>query len=484
MAFDDILEPKTANYDEGRPPRSVPKAAPSKPAPSIQSLLGDADPQQIAKRLGLNDDLTKQVIVPLLAILDKHGTRFIDADSPTTQTISSVGNIVSEFGPLIQGAYQYFSGVKTQLDAADAQLLEANAAALSASELNSLFGTDDDISHEQVKEPVAVASQPKPKSFGPDGSPLQSAPASFLQAGKVDYYALLSGTPSLGGDTTESDFYSQQQVNNEMKQQASSSQWKTLPAKSNSLVNVDTLASENGLTSGDVRTGDKQYLINGGDPTDKSINLQSASNVLVDEGKNDILAAMRSERNTRKMESVDPSSNPTMSSEELVNHIKTLAKPGAGGQSTTDAGALRRKSPFNLAGLAESSKNAFNIEGAEELVSNAFTIDGLAEAMSQERQSLKTDTKEYKPELQSQTNSLESNNFDSSWDIGSLNDLTTEDIGIEDISLKIPELDVSFTKSSDVELDARLSEDITTPDSEALNRTPKRNQFRSSTLKD
>jgi len=193
---------------------------------------------------------------------------------------------------------------------------------------------------------------------------------------------------------------------------------------------------------------------------------------------------MRSERNTRKMESVDPSSNPTMSSEELVNHIKTLAKPGAGGQSTTDAGALRRKSPFNLAGLAESSKNAFNIEGAEELVSNAFTIDGLAEAMSQERQSLKTDTKEYKPELQSQTNSLESNNFDSSWDIGSLNDLTTEDIGIEDISLKIPELDVSFTKSSDVELDARLSEDITTPDSEALNRTPKRNQFRSSTLKD
>ena len=56
----------------------------------------------------------------------------------------------------------------------------------------------------------------------------------------------------------------------------------------------------------------------------------------------------------------------------------------------------------------------------------------------------------------------------SEWSMGSLNDLNSKDIGIEGIELEIPELDVS------------LSNEVASPDADALDRTPKRNQFRSS----
>ena len=169
MAFDDILEPKSSRYEERNalPPKPQPPTSSSKPP--IESLLGDVDVGQFAKKLGLNDDLTKQVLVPLLAILDKHGGKVIDPESPTTQTLVSLSTMANEFGPLIQGAYQYFSGVKTQLDAADAALLDANAAALSASELNNLFGTEDDVGTVLQEEQQVQKTQPRPKSFGPDG---------------------------------------------------------------------------------------------------------------------------------------------------------------------------------------------------------------------------------------------------------------------------------------------------------------------------
>lgn len=65
-------------------------------------------------------------------------------------------------------------------------------------------------------------------------------------------------------------------------------------------------------------------------------------------------------------------------------------------------------------------------------------------------------------------NSIEVSDSKSDWSIGSVSDLNAQDIGIEGIELQIPELDVS------------LSSDSATHDSEALDRTPKRNQFRSS----
>lgn len=494
MAFDDILEPKSSRYEERNalPPKPKPPTSSSKPP--IESLLGDVDVGQFAKKLGLNDDLTKQVLVPLLAILDKHGGKVIDPESPTTQTLVSLSTMANEFGPLIQGAYQYFSGVKTQLDAADAALLDANAAALSASELNNLFGTEDDVGTVLQEEQQVQKTQPRPKSFGPDGGPNHAAPKSLLELGKIDYYSLLANDTisSRGVGSSSSDIYSQQQKNVEMTQQATTG-WEKLPAKSSTIVPVNVLASENGMSKEEVKVADNQYRVNGGKPNETSIDLMSSeSSEIIDEGRKDILSAMRQETKVRKMWSVDPAdATPNMSAQDLVAHIKSQARPGQGGQTSTDAHSMRRKTQaFEMVG----AKDAFNIAGAESLVANAFKVSGLAEAMAAERASVKSQQnttttsttpsnalgadKSFISELQAaQSNQLTTMEAESSivtgsdtseWSMGSLNDLNSKDIGIEGIELEIPELDVS------------LSNEVASPDADALDRTPKRNQFRSS----
>jgi hypothetical protein len=488
MAFDDILEPKSSSYEENpvSPPR--PKPAPSAKTPSIESLLGDADVSQFAKRMGLNDDLTKQVLVPLLAVLDKHGGKIIDPESPTTQTLVSLTTLANEFGPLIQGAYQYFSGVKTQLDAADAALLEANAAALSASELNSLFGTDDDIGTAPEAEKIVETRQDPRKSIH-DNTPSASAPKSILELGKVDYYSLLANDTisSRGVNDAGSDIYKSQQRNLEMEQQATTG-WSKLPSKSSTIVPLERLASENGMTSEEVKTKDNQYSVNGGKPNETSIDLMSPKAAsIVDEGRRDILSAMREETQTRKMWSSDPATaNPQMSAEEIVAHIKAQARPGQGGQTSTDANKMKR--PSRNFDVLVGAKDAFNIAGGESLAANAFKIDGLAESMAAEKNKIKASQKttssplgntddfmgEYSASQAAEMTSMESENSievsdsKSDWSIGSVSDLNAQDIGIEGIELQIPELDVS------------LSSDSATHDSEALDRTPKRNQFRSS----
>ncbi|MHA2022535.1 MAG: hypothetical protein ACTSWQ_02625 [Candidatus Thorarchaeota archaeon] len=497
MAFDDILEPKSFVSEERHISQSKPKPSPHSKKSSIDSLLGDADVGQFAKRLGLNDDLTKQVLVPLLAILDKHGGKIIDPESPTTQTIVSLTTMANEFGPLIQGAYQYFSGVKTQLDAADAALLDANAAALSASELNTLFGTDDDIgtsmTEETVREEPRQPQNQPPISFGPD-DPRASAPKSILELGKVDYYSLLANDTitSQGVASVGSDIYSAQQSNLEMKQQATSG-WDKLPEKASTIVPVNVLAMENGMSKEEVKVADNQYRMSGGNPNETAIDLLSSeSSGIVDEGRSDILNAMKRETQTRKMWSVDPAeATPNMSAEEMVAHIKSQARPGQGGQTSTDANSMRRTSTdFDVVAGA---KDAFNIAGAESLAANAFNVSGLAEAMAVEQAKIKssqnTSTKETSSPLgadssfvsqlelaqSAQISSMEeeskiviSDDSRSEWTIGSVNDLNGADIGIEGIELEIPELDVS------------LSEEVLSLDADALDRKPKRNQFRSS----
>ena len=52
MAFDDILEPNSSRYEERNalPPKPKPPTSSSKPP--IESLLGDVDVGQFAKKLG------------------------------------------------------------------------------------------------------------------------------------------------------------------------------------------------------------------------------------------------------------------------------------------------------------------------------------------------------------------------------------------------------------------------------------------------
>jgi len=495
MAFDDILEPNSSRYEERTAPTPKPKPTTSTPKPAIESLLGDVDVGQFAKRLGLNDDLTKQVLVPLLAILDKHGGKVIDPESATTQTLVSLSTMANEFGPLIQGAYQYFSGVKTQLDAADAALLDANAAALSASELNNLFGSEDDVGTVLQEEQQVQKTQTRPQSFGPDSGPNHSAPKSLLEVGKVDYYSLLANDTisSQGVGSSSSDIYSRQQNNMEMTQQATTG-WGKLPAKASTIVPVNVLASENGMSNEEVKVADNQYRVDGGKPNETSIDLMSSESAsVIDEGRDDILSAMRQETQVRKMWSVDPAeATPNMSAQDMVAHIKAQARPGQGGQTSTDAHSMKR--PSKGFDLVVGAKDAFNIAGAESLAANAFNVSGLAEAMAAERASIKSQQKttttstssttslgadeSFISELQtaqaSQLSSMESESSivtgvdNSDWSIGSINDLNSQDIGIEGIELEIPELDVSLSNQS------------ASVDTDALDRTPKRNQFRSS----
>lgn len=493
MAFDEILEPaRPSETPRSIHPESKRGASAASPPSALQGLLGHTDPTILAKKLGLNEDLTTQVIVPLLALLDKHGKKFIDPESPTTQTINSFTHLAAEFGPLIQGAYHYFSGVKMQLDAADAELLEANAAALSASELNTLFGNEDDgvVANEIEAETPQEAEIGSPKTFGPDGQPFESAPVSFLEAGKVDYYAILAAdqSPSQGVVPSETDIYTSQQQTNEQTQQTSS--WKALPPKSSAIVSVEELAAENALTSEEVRRADNHQRSSGADPTDVSINLMSEqAGEVVDEGRQEILSAMRSETETRKMWSKDPAeATPTMSAEELVAHIKSQAKPGQGGQTVTDAGSMRRTPSFT--GFEATAKTAFDIPAVQSLVANAFNISGLQEAIAEEKQqrAVGRDSQTFDSPADAFIGELEvartaeqislqaeseidfTETTSKTWEIGSLEDLSPTEVGIKGIELEIEELNVS------------LSDDATTTDPDATDRTPKRNQFRSSTL--
>jgi hypothetical protein len=455
MAFDDILEPNRKPVEIPKP-NSQPKVA-KKP---VDNLLGNLNAAVLAKRLGLNEELSQQVIIPLMALLDKHGGKIIEEDGPTASTIGTVSNLMQEFGPLIQGAYKYFSGVKTQLNEADAALLEANAAALSATELNSLFGSNTDIV-DATEEPQAeiVTSTRNNPNMNPvpfEMKTISSAPKTLLETGKVDYYELLGVTPSSGNNKADSDIYSRQQENLETSKRGNTG-WKVLGPKESTVVSNETLAEENGFTSQEVRNSDANYQMSGGDVTDFSMDLHEATPTQLEEGVSDILQMMEQEKTQRSFESKNPEdAYPTMTAEELVGHIRNQARVGAGGQTSTDDNDFKRKKISNY-GDWQPPQDTFNIRGGEQLVRNAFNIGGLAEAMAEENDQRKRESKgEYNDsrtpdtlriegleeamtsqnEAYQDASKLDLDSVDSKeWSMGSLNDLSPEELGLEDYEL-------------------------------------------------
>jgi len=458
MAFDDILEPKKRSSEEfakAVKPKINPKAATKGGSSGLNSLLGNLDAADISKRLGLNEELTQQVVVPLLALLDKHGGSIIEPDGTTANTIGTVSNLVTEFAPLIQGAYKYFSGVKSQLDDADAALLQANAAALSASDLNSLFSQSNEIAQEETPPPQEIiSSQPNLNPIPFAMQEVDSAPKSILETGKVDYFELLGVKPQ--ADNTQSDIYTQQQENLELQQQAHSN-WKVLPPKSMTLIEEAALAVENGLSEQEVRNADNNYRMAGGDVTDTSIDLTQATKAQLDEGVSDIMAAMRDEKQKLSFESKNPEdAYPTMTAEELVSHIREQARPSQGGQTSSDGDYFRKQKVANY-GDWQPPSDTFKISGGERLVQNAFNIGGLAEAMAEEREARERDSKgefndgktpdslfieglESAQQQEQQTYEQESevafNQANAQpWTMGSLDDLSPEELGLEDFEL-------------------------------------------------
>ena len=377
MSFDDILEPHKRS-----PLADKPKTANKGTA----SILDNFDVNEWSKRLGLNDELTQQVIVPLLGILDKHGGKVVSPEGKGAQTIGAVSTLMEDFGPLLTGAYRYFAGVRHELNKADEELLNAHSAALSATELSSLFGNEDELvidNDADSEQKNQQTQQNQPNHYGPDGFNPPAASQQIIQSGKVDYFALMgygSEETYYGGEADKirpSSVYSDQTQNRDNQILGKNA---TPIEKQVGLVPVDFLALEGGLNQFEVKQSDTTSRIEEG-ASIQTIDVSTAEGLtMVNDGLDDIQAAMANEKMMRKTTSKSPESMPSMTNEEIVNHMKNSAKPGVGGQKIGDRDVGAVKSSVSDAELAS-------------FVNKAFDIPGLAELQSQEAATAKASSK-------------------------------------------------------------------------------------------
>ena len=379
MAFDDILEPKR------RTPLSEGKSSPPN-AKKTQSILDNFDVNEWSKRLGLNDELTQQVIVPLLGILDKHGGKVVSPQGKGAQAVSAVSSIMEDFGPLLQGAYRYFAGVRHELNKADEDLLNAHSAALSATELTSLFGSDDELVIEdetnQTQQPQQQQQQ-QGNPFGPDDFNPPSASHSIVNQGKVDYYALMgygseeSHQEGEANKVRPSSVYSDQTQNRDNQIVGKNS---SAPQKQVGLVPVDFLALEGGLSQFELKQSDTTARINEG-ASIQTVDVSTDEGLaMANDGLDLIQEAMFKEKMKRRTSSKNPAEQPSMTNDEIIAHMKQSAKPGRGGQSIGDKDVGKAKSSITDAELAS-------------FVGGAFDISGLAELQAQEAAERKASSK-------------------------------------------------------------------------------------------
>ena len=378
MAFDDVLQPRKSSRDAPSK-KSHPKQQ-SKSPNSKTSIFTNLNVQEWAKEMGLSEDLTQQVIIPLVAILDKHGGNLVDTQSSEIQSATSLIGTIGEFAPLLQGAYNYFSGVRKELNAADEALLEAHNAALSATELSSLFGGDEGLVVENESAPSPEEPQ-KSKDFGPDGfNPPQASP-DILASGKVDYYELLgygsenNFKESIGLPTTSTDtIYTAQQDNLEAQIQAKTS--KPLQQKENAIIPVGSLTLENGMTQYEIERADTNTKIKQG----LAVDTVEITKERVADDINEIQRLMKQEGLKMKTSSSVAVAPVEMSAEDIIADMKAKARPGQGAQQT---GEVRKGG----------SSITVSDEELASLTSNAFSIPGLAELQAQEAANLKASSK-------------------------------------------------------------------------------------------
>jgi hypothetical protein len=379
VAFDDILEPHKRKPLSNEKGRDVPKSK------ATASILDNFDVNEWSKRLGLNDELTQQVIVPLLGILDKHGGKVVSPQGKGAQTIGAVSNLMEDFGPLLAGAYRYFAGVRHELNKADEELLNAHSAALSATELSSLFGSEEElvIENDAEAEQQTQQNQQQSSTFGPDGFNPPKASQQIIQQGKVDYFALMGyGSEDTyyegqGEKAPTTTLYSNQSENRDNQIAGKNP---NAPEKQVGLVPVDFLALEGGLTSFEVNQSDTNNRIEQGASV-QTVDVSTAEGVsMVNDGLDEIQKAMADERMMRKTTSKSPAEKPSMTNEEIVAHMKQSAKPGKGGQQIGDKDVGKAKSSVSDAELAS-------------FVNTAFNIPGLADLQAQEAAQTKADSK-------------------------------------------------------------------------------------------
>jgi len=363
MSFDDVLQPRRSNPEEDVPRKT------SSPSPSSQkkgeSILTNLDIGEWAKNAGISEELTQQVIVPLVAILDKHGGKIISTESREVQAATSFASALTDFLPLIQGAYSYFNGVRKELNAADEALLEAHSAAISATELSNMFGDDTEIE----SEPIQETQQPQQsQSFGPEGFNPPQASNQIIQSGKVDYYELMgygseeSFNQAIGETQPTTNIYTSQQER--LEEQIGVKNTQGLPEKEGGIVSLDALTLEQGMSAYEVKRGDTQEKIDNGFVMDGV----EITNERVADDLREIQSLMNQEKMNHKMNSKIAVESQEMSAQEIIDDMKAKANPSRGGQRVGEApnkgGTTISVSDAELASLASS---AFDIPGLAEL---------------------------------------------------------------------------------------------------------------------
>tara|TARA_R110001592_G_scaffold92659_2_gene269772 strand:- start:11308 stop:12567 length:1260 start_codon:yes stop_codon:yes gene_type:complete len=362
MSFDDVMQPRRTVTEEEKP-RQRPQSPPSKKG---ESLLTNLDIGEWAKNAGLSEELTQQVIVPLVAILDKHGGRIVSPESREVQMASSFASAMTDFLPLMQGAYRYFNGVRKELNEADEALLEAHSAAISATELSNMFG--DDVVEQEIEQQESQQTAQNQNTFGPDGFNPPQASNQIIASGKVDYYELLgygsedSFNEALGGTAQTTDIYTSQQE--KLENQIEAKTFGGLPQKETNIIPIGELTLEQGMTTYDVDAGDTTKRIAQG-PTMDSVEITQQK---VSQDILEIQSLMAQEKSKHRMNSKIAVEPFDITAEQIIADMKEKAKPSRGGQRVgEDPNKFKSKvsvSDDELIGLA---KSAFSIPGLAEL---------------------------------------------------------------------------------------------------------------------
>lgn len=119
----------------------------------IDLLSGGRSVPELAESLGLNQDLSEKVLVPLANMVQKYNVGQSVAQSKSGQAAGDLLTVLGDIAPVIQGLTEYLAGQRKKLEDDDLAYLEAIKQAQSQGDFSDLFNIG-----EEVEEPASVAA--------------------------------------------------------------------------------------------------------------------------------------------------------------------------------------------------------------------------------------------------------------------------------------------------------------------------------------
>ena len=294
MPFDEDMDgfrPKRSNLIEP----DIPKKESDKAGKNIAELiLGDDDIKSFARKYNLDPDMSEKILVPLLSLLDKYGVGESITASPQVESATNAFQVIRDVAPIVKGAAEYISGRRAELEEEDLAFLHAIKESQKIND-TSLFDDDDELFSvgESVNQtPQSQQTAPPPPmvnfhqfaqndwgDFWAEATGANEEPA-FVnneltaameeQQKVVNQWAMqesaelrdktareqTGGFLSLG-DGAGGDFDMVAALNKGMADTFAASQETNF-----SIIDVDELARESGLSMNEVAEGDSQRKIN------------------------------------------------------------------------------------------------------------------------------------------------------------------------------------------------------------------------------